>query len=199
GNDIRCFAEGRAWAARHRDDGDAQPLDDRQNRQQLGRVPGSGKREEHVVRRDHPSISVSRFSGMKEERRRSGARKRCCNLVADMPRLAHSGYDDAALAFVQESARLHKGYLQAFADGSDRGDLGVEHAPGACKKLLVVERSSHERIITRRLAKPRSAPPNRLISRPAHEFLRCPDRKSTRLNSSHVKISYAVFCLKKKN
>src|SRR5690625_5548636 len=33
---------------------------------------------------------------------------------------------------------------------------------------------------------------------------RCPplpgtDRKSTRLNSSHVAISYAVFCLKKKN
>src|SRR5207253_6232415 len=26
----------------------------------------------------------------------------------------------------------------------------------------------------------------------------CPDRKSTRLNSSHVAISYAVFCLKKK-
>src|SRR5690625_5338282 len=27
---------------------------------------------------------------------------------------------------------------------------------------------------------------------------RRPDRKSTRLNSSHVAISYAVFCLKKK-
>src|SRR5690606_40920759 len=27
---------------------------------------------------------------------------------------------------------------------------------------------------------------------------RLEDRKSTRLNSSHVKISYAVFCLKKK-
>src|SRR5690554_7347536 len=26
----------------------------------------------------------------------------------------------------------------------------------------------------------------------------CKDRKSTRLNSSHVRISYAVFCLKKK-
>src|SRR5438034_5362744 len=26
----------------------------------------------------------------------------------------------------------------------------------------------------------------------------CPDRKSTRLNSSHTVISYAVFCLKKK-
>src|SRR2546429_3757685 len=29
--------------------------------------------------------------------------------------------------------------------------------------------------------------------------LRAPDRKSTRLNSSHGYISYAVFCLKKKN
>src|SRR5690606_41670504 len=28
--------------------------------------------------------------------------------------------------------------------------------------------------------------------------LQAGDRKSTRLNSSHVKISYAVFCLKKK-
>src|SRR5207249_10376978 len=30
------------------------------------------------------------------------------------------------------------------------------------------------------------------------EIIRNPDRKSTRLNSSHVSISYAVFCLKKK-
>src|SRR5256885_12219182 len=29
-------------------------------------------------------------------------------------------------------------------------------------------------------------------------FLFNPDRKSTRLNSSHLVISYAVFCLKKK-
>src|SRR2546430_12637010 len=29
--------------------------------------------------------------------------------------------------------------------------------------------------------------------------LDAPDRKSTRLNSSHSQISYAVFCLKKKN
>src|SRR5256885_10818683 len=28
---------------------------------------------------------------------------------------------------------------------------------------------------------------------------KCRDRKSTRLNSSHLVISYAVFCLKKKN
>ena len=38
---------------------------------------------------------------------------------------------------------------------------------------------------------------------PYHEwyidFEKPPDRKSTRLNSSHKPISYAVFCLKKKN
>src|SRR5690349_22729055 len=32
-----------------------------------------------------------------------------------------------------------------------------------------------------------------------HELSRGGDRKSTRLNSSHVEISYAVFCLKKKS
>src|SRR6266850_2065042 len=34
---------------------------------------------------------------------------------------------------------------------------------------------------------------------PAHEHARDLDRKSTRLNSSHLVISYAVFCLKKKD
>src|SRR5437868_13662953 len=33
---------------------------------------------------------------------------------------------------------------------------------------------------------------------PIRRGLWVPDRKSTRLNSSHVSISYAVFCLKKK-
>src|SRR3712207_8913978 len=32
----------------------------------------------------------------------------------------------------------------------------------------------------------------------AYRLARCGDRKSTRLNSSHANISYAVFCLKKK-
>src|SRR5207302_4662906 len=36
----------------------------------------------------------------------------------------------------------------------------------------------------------------RLSAHPVEEVRK--DRKSTRLNSSHVKISYAVFCLKKK-
>src|SRR5207253_6676357 len=35
--------------------------------------------------------------------------------------------------------------------------------------------------------------------RPDLEKIQALDRKSTRLNSSHVAISYAVFCLKKNN
>src|SRR5690606_41360114 len=37
------------------------------------------------------------------------------------------------------------------------------------------------------------------MARALREHYARQDRKSTRLNSSHVKISYAVFCLKKKN
>src|SRR3712207_7882034 len=39
-------------------------------------------------------------------------------------------------------------------------------------------------------------PASRTACRPARS---AGDRKSTRLNSSHANISYAVFCLKKKN
>src|SRR6266498_1916420 len=46
----------------------------------------------------------------------------------------------------------------------------------------------------------RPAPPGRRrpARRPGSQPARPGDRKSTRLNSSHVRISYAVFCLKKK-
>src|SRR5256885_8597162 len=37
-----------------------------------------------------------------------------------------------------------------------------------------------------------------LCARAGHQRLAYVDRKSTRLNSSHLVISYAVFCLKKK-
>src|SRR2546427_9463039 len=55
------------------------------------------------------------------------------------------------------------------------------------------ERSASER--GRRCVRGRRAP--RLRS--AYPNSPRPDRKSTRLNSSHSQISYAVFCLKKKN
>src|SRR5688572_32659932 len=47
-----------------------------------------------------------------------------------------------------------------------------------------------------RLRDPRAG--RRAAADPAARELRGRDRKSTRLNSSHSQISYAVFCLKKK-
>src|SRR5207302_5552047 len=41
-----------------------------------------------------------------------------------------------------------------------------------------------------------SSPPKRFTASPTIRSNMVGDRKSTRLNSSHVKISYAVFCLK---
>src|SRR5438876_6046943 len=46
-------------------------------------------------------------------------------------------------------------------------------------------------------ARPHSTDPRRQGRR--ERAVRCADRKSTRLNSSHPSISYAVFCLKKNN
>src|SRR5690606_41492818 len=40
--------------------------------------------------------------------------------------------------------------------------------------------------------------PPRSLTKETRGIEQATDRKSTRLNSSHVKISYAVFCLKKK-
>src|SRR2546429_1877796 len=51
----------------------------------------------------------------------------------------------------------------------------------------------------RALAGNRRSGPGDRNSRPAAAASYVRDRKSTRLNSSHGYISYAVFCLKKKN
>src|SRR5207302_11433780 len=56
-------------------------------------------------------------------------------------------------------------------------------APGGAGEREPVERGTPARLGGRRVVTRRGAR----------------DRKSTRLNSSHEKISYAVFCLKKKN
>src|SRR5690606_40094984 len=66
---------------------------------------------------------------------------------------------------------------------------GQSRRMGAPKALLPVEGEP----LIQRAARALSPFPHRLL------VLDRPERKSTRLNSSHVKISYAVFCLKKKN
>src|SRR5262245_64908726 len=69
-----------------------------------------------------------------------------------------------------------------------RPGAGAGHAALLLRWLLVLLRARHERAI-------RGAPG---CLRPEWRVEGTLDRKSTRLNSSHLGISYAVFCLKKK-
>src|SRR5256885_12469895 len=71
------------------------------------------------------------------------------------------------------------------------------------RSRVVPRRDEHlagDRFLPRELAEPRDDAP--LQQAPRHErdvrAALVQDRKSTRLNSSHLVISYAVFCLKKK-
>src|SRR5690554_5474596 len=70
-------------------------------------------------------------------------------------------------------------------DEEDRDDLTalLAHAEGTAGALMSTDYAVFESGIT---------------ASEAIDILRKTDRKSTRLNSSHVRTSYAVFCLKKK-
>src|SRR3712207_7543115 len=76
-----------------------------------------------------------------------------------------------------------------------RGELlarGADRAQRLVQQRLAVD----GQLAARRVERPEE---QAALRRRAHEAHGAPeDRKSTRLNSSHANISYAVFCLKKK-
>src|SRR5690625_6222024 len=79
-----------------------------------------------------------------------------------------------AVSPAPEAARPSRSHAAA----ERRGDSSRPSAPAAAAALSA------------RVVRPDPGAPWTMTS--------APDRKSTRLNSSHVAISYAVFCLKKK-
>src|SRR5687768_46586 len=70
---------------------------------------------------------------------------------------------------------------------SERGKIDPRRKSGNCPK--------HQRMLTTALKRAR----NMAMLPYTADHVRAQDRKSTRLNSSHGYISYAVFCLKKKS
>src|SRR5690625_6443338 len=67
------------------------------------------------------------------------------------------------------------------------------------ENVIVIGASNREDMIDPAILRPGRLDVKIKIERPDAESARdILDRKSTRLNSSHVAISYAVFCLKKK-
>src|SRR3989442_3588149 len=86
------------------------------------------------------------------------------------------------------------------------GDITVDACTGGCGGLWF------DHFELRKVDEPTQSAGESLLNIPQNPKVKvdqsqrrkCPrdpdiDRKSTRLNSSHVRISYAVFCLKKKN
>src|SRR5690606_889811 len=70
---------------------------------------------------------------------------------------------------------------------------------GRVKRGLLKHDDHHQRGQSKRYAEDKTEPlAKRAVERREIKLQKAVDRKSTRLNSSHVKISYAVFCLKKK-
>src|SRR3712207_8906600 len=74
---------------------------------------------------------------------------------------------------------------------SKRGRLGVELLVGPRRRIPPGR-------VARQVDKERDAGPRGVGKEEPRLDRHCLDRKSTRLNSSHANISYAVFCLKKK-
>src|SRR5206468_10992246 len=91
--------------------------------------------------------------------------------------LSHAAHRALHSFPTRRSSDLPRRSLRAPRAGSPRGPPPPGETPRAASPRLAPDR--HDRDARRRRWTPR-------------------DRKSTRLNSSHDQISYAVFCLKKK-
>src|SRR5256885_9473246 len=74
----------------------------------------------------------------------------------------------------------------------------VEHRVDPLAVIGDLDLQPNERAV-RKLSELNGAGESRQAAKPGRAFGGPEDRKSTRLNSSHLVISYAVFCLKKKN
>src|SRR5690606_41171505 len=102
------------------------------------------------------------------------------------------------------SSDLPEGRRQLHQAGCRRGDAGgctVEAEFGGQRGNRVGR--GHSEASAARNTRTRPPSPGSGKTRPRHRRSRgrtccVTDRKSTRLNSSHVKLSYGVFCLKKK-
>src|SRR5690625_6990853 len=104
----------------------------------------------------------------------------------------------ALTAYTAPFARLLDGALDMILVGDSTAMVG--YAMDDTLSITVEQMTAHGKAVVRSTQQACV-----VIDMPFGSFQESPeqafreDRKSTRLNSSHVAISYAVFCLKKKN
>src|SRR2546427_2555934 len=114
-----------------------------------------------------------------QRRRLVAPRQRCCEVVQRRPALA-----DEQIAEERRADRVGESRGGRSHDGRARPPRRRVHDARARQQRPCEERAAGEVIARGR--------------EPGPEAEQRRDRKSTRLNSSHSQISYAVFCLKKK-
>src|SRR2546430_562736 len=108
---------------------------------------------------------------------------------------ADAGHRAAGVLRALQGAPAPEGSCGATAGA--RGERARDELKRSCRAPAherVAAPGPHHRNVRRESASSASAAPRRWWTRSASSR----DRKSTRLNSSHSQISYAVFCLKKK-
>src|SRR5258708_26538181 len=108
------------------------------------------------------------------------------------------------VSFDLESENGIRKYSEFIDRGADLvvsygGSLSGEHGDGQSRAALLPKMFGAELIKAFDEFKAAWDPDNRLNPHKIVDAYLPTDRKSTRLNSSHQIISYAVFCLKKKN
>src|SRR5439155_10021062 len=137
-------------------------------------------------------------------RRRSStsrASTRCSHRRARQPRVGAGGRETGGGPRGRErgahSLPGRSAALRGSHDGGGGGPKGLEGGSGAGRRERGTGDGAAREGRGDGVAGARLRPARRL-ARPAAAVDER-DRKSTRLNSSHVAISYAVFCLKKKN
>src|SRR5690554_7331744 len=95
---------------------------------------------------------------------------------------------------------MHSGLLLQCSPETVISEAAARMAENSVSSILISQDNTVVGIWTERDALAINFADPDQFSQPVRSVMRSPvlDRKSTRLNSSHVRISYAVFCLKKK-
>src|SRR5437867_9970635 len=104
-----------------------------------------------------------------------------------------------------DASKRSRSYVETLTSSPPAEDAAWTEAPG-CRRLQLTSESAgkeYSRAPATEWLPPKTSitesAPIPAKAKPVEAFPSASDRKSTRLNSSHRTISYAVFCLKKKN
>src|SRR5688572_31688939 len=104
------------------------------------------------------------------------------------------------MAMTASATRLNDAVYSTYTVGRSTCGFSVGHRIIGCSGFGVTNdnRSTPRGLLRQKISGETKRPSAMRSPRPYKTGASGPDRKSTRLNSSHSQISYAVFCLKKK-